>query len=207
LESGESPSERPSAERTSESRSITFAAVVVEGGLALLAVVLAWLLGIPLAAYLHGSVSGLLQGLLATVPLVLGLLLLDCWPVGGFRRLKEMMRESILPLFRECSLEALLLISLAAGVGEELLFRGVAQLGIEQASGSTWLAVAGASVLFGLAHPISKTYALLAGLIGVYLGVLLVFTNNFLVPIVAHAAYDFFALVYLLSREQDDRPT
>jgi membrane protease YdiL (CAAX protease family) len=172
-----------------------------------LAIVLAWLLGVPLTAHLQGSVTGLLQGLLATVPLVLGLLLLDRWPVDGFRFLQELMRESILPLFRDCSLEALLLISLAAGVGEELLFRGVAQLGIEQTSGSTWLAVAVASVLFGLAHPLTKTYALLAVLIGIYLGVLLVLTGNLLVPIVAHAAYDFFALVYLLSRVRDDRTT
>jgi membrane protease YdiL (CAAX protease family) len=175
---------------------------VVEGGLALLAVVLAWLLGIPLAEHLRGAVAGLAQGLLATLPLAVGLLLLDRWPLGGFRHLKELMRDSILPLFRECSLEALLLISMAAGVGEELLFRGVAQLGIEQASGSTWLAVAVASVLFGLAHPITKTYALLAGLIGVYFGVLLVLTSNLLVPIVAHVAYDFIALVYLLRRQE-----
>jgi membrane protease YdiL (CAAX protease family) len=134
-------------------------------------------------------------------------LLLDRWPLGGFRHLKELMQESILPLFRECSHEALLLISLAAGVGEELLFRGVAQLGIEQASGSTWLAVAIASVMFGLVHPITKTYALLAGLIGVYFGVLVVLTGNLLVPIVAHAAYDFVALVYLLSRREHDATT
>jgi membrane protease YdiL (CAAX protease family) len=127
--------------------------------------------------------------------------MLDRSPLGGNRHLEEMMRESILPLFRECSLETLLLISLAAGVGEELLFRGVAQLGIEQASGSTWLAIAVASVLFGLAHPITKTYALLAGLIGIYFGVLLVATGNLVAPIVAHAAYDFFALVYLLRQD------
>ena len=43
---------------------------------------------------------------------------------------------------------------------------------------------------------------MLAGLIGIYLGWLLAATDNLLVPIVAHAAYDFLALVYLLHRDR-----
>jgi hypothetical protein len=194
--------EEPQIER----RSVASAALVVEGGLALLALVLGWLLGLPLLAQIEWSVAGLAMGLLATLPLVLGLVLLDHWPRGPFNRLKTLMHESILPLFRDSSLEELLVISLAAGVGEELLFRGVAQLTIERVSGSAWLAVLVASMLFGLAHPISKTYVVLAAIVGVYLGGLLVATENLLVPIVIHAAYDFFALIYLLRDSRHDRP-
>ena len=41
---------------------------------------------------------------------------------------------------------------------------------------------------------------LLAALIGVYFGWLLIESGNLFVPVVAHAAYDFAALVYLLRR-------
>jgi membrane protease YdiL (CAAX protease family) len=61
--------------------------------------------------------------------------------------------------------------------------------------------------VFGLAHPISTTYAVLASLIGIYLGFLFVATDNLLVPIVTHAAYDFLALVYLLSGQPAPTPT
>ena len=63
-----------------------------------------------------------------------------------------------------------------------------------------------ASVLFGLAHPITPAYAVLAAMIGVYLGWLwLAFDKNLLVPITAHALYDFLALIYLV-RTRGRRP-
>jgi len=58
-----------------------------------------------------------------------------------------------------------------------------------------------ASIVFGLAHPMSVTYAVLAGAIGVYWGWLLMASENLLVPIVTHTAYDFVAIVYLTRRE------
>ena len=53
-------------------------------------------------------------------------------------------------------------------------------------------------MLFGLAHPITPFYAILAGLIGVYFGWLMIASENLLVPVVAHGAYDFVALIYLV---------
>lgn len=191
-----------SEELPAERRPITSPALVVEGGLALVAFVLAWFFTLPLSDNITWTASGFAQGILATLPLVVSLLLLDRWPLGPIRGLKVVMQDSILPLFRECSIGELLMISIAAGVGEELLFRGVGQLGIERLGGSAWLAVAIASALFGLAHPISTTYVVLAAFIGAYLGGLFVATGNLLVPIVAHAAYDFVALVYLLHVSQ-----
>ena len=61
-----------------------------------------------------------------------------------------------------------------------------------------WLAVALTSIVFGLAHFISFTYAAYATVVGVYLGVLLIVFDNLLVPVLAHATYDFVALVYLI---------
>jgi membrane protease YdiL (CAAX protease family) len=54
-------------------------------------------------------------------------------------------------------------------------------------------------LVFGIAHPLSKTYFVLAAMLGCYLGWLwLVADGNLLAPIVAHAAYDFTALVILM---------
>ena len=55
-----------------------------------------------------------------------------------------------------------------------------------------------ASLLFGVCHWLNTTYAILAVLAGVYFGLLLIADGNILTPIVAHAAYDFLALVYLI---------
>ena len=53
------------------------------------------------------------------------------------------------------------------------------------------------SVLFGLVHFVTSTYAVMAGIIGVYLGVISIWSGNLLVPMVVHALYDFVALMYL----------
>jgi membrane protease YdiL (CAAX protease family) len=59
-------------------------------------------------------------------------------------------------------------------------------------------AVALASAVFGLLHAITPTYAILATVMGAYLGVVWIASGNLLAPIVAHALYDFVALVWLL---------
>lgn len=182
-----------------ESRtSVVALALAVEGGLVLVAVVVGWLVGQSPLARIDWTLRGTWLGLAAATPMIAALVLVTRWPIGPFAQLEEYMRRAILPLFRSCSLLELALISALAGLGEEMLFRGVAQAGLERASDSAWLALMVASLLFGLAHLITPTYAILAGLIGVYLGWLFLASDNLLVPIVTHAAYDFVALVFLL---------
>ena len=65
------------------------------------------------------------------------------------------------------------------------------------------LALLLSSAVFGFFHPITKMYILLAGLMGVYFGVLLMWSGNLLVPIVAHAAYD--AVQLLMTKRQVER--
>ena len=55
-----------------------------------------------------------------------------------------------------------------------------------------------ASGLFGACHLLTWTYAILAALIGAYLGLLWIWTGNLLTPMITHAVYDFAALVYFL---------
>jgi len=64
-----------------------------------------------------------------------------------------------------------------------------------------------ASVLFGLFHPITPTYAALAAAIGLYLGWLWLACGNLLTPIVTHALYDFLALAYLVKLRGEGRGT
>jgi CAAX protease family protein len=183
-------------------RSIVATAIACEGGLGLVALAFGWFLERPPLGQIAWTATAVGQGLLAATPMLLALWLMTRWPLGPLKSLGELVERLLVPMFRPCTLVDLLLISTAAGVGEELLFRGVLQAGLAQWSGSVGLAVGVAAVVFGLAHPISITYAVLAAVIGVYLGWLLVATGNLLVPIVTHAAYDFFALVYLLGRSE-----
>jgi membrane protease YdiL (CAAX protease family) len=53
-------------------------------------------------------------------------------------------------------------------------------------------------VVFGIAHWVTTAYAVVAGVVGLYLGLLYVITENLLAPAVAHALYDFVALLVLV---------
>lgn len=181
-------------------RTLVRIAVIVEGGLAVLAVALGWLLGCPPVDEIHWTAAGLATGAAASVPL-LGLL----WvcvraPFRPFTNLMRVVDEMLVPMFRHCGAIELAVISLLAGVGEEMLFRGVIQEVVADWVGGqpgVWIGLAVAALLFAVAHLITPTYALLAGLMGLYLGGLWIYTDNLLVPITTHATYDFLALVYL----------
>jgi membrane protease YdiL (CAAX protease family) len=60
------------------------------------------------------------------------------------------------------------------------------------------MALGVASVVFGVCHWLNTTYAILAMLAGAYFGWLLIRTGSIWSPIVAHATYDFIALIYLI---------
>ncbi|MHB0957406.1 MAG: CPBP family intramembrane glutamic endopeptidase [Pirellulaceae bacterium] len=145
-------------------------------------------------------------GLLATLPLIAGLHLMERHPVGILRQLRRTVREEVVPLFRGTSAGGLLAISLAAGIGEELLFRGFLQSAIADRwgpVGGLWAGWITASVLFGLCHSLCLAYALLATGIGLVLGGLYLATGSLVAPMTTHAAYDFLALLYLLRAPAD----
>jgi hypothetical protein len=175
-------------------------AVVFEGGLGVVAVGVGWLLGYPPLGEIRWTRAGLAWGAATAVPLVALLLLCVHVPFGPFRRLLQAVDELLVPLFRNCTLLELAVISLLAGVGEEILFRGVLQeavAGWVGGPGGVWAGLVVASVIFGMAHLITPAYGVLAAAMGLYLGWLWIDTQNLLVPITAHAVYDFLALVYL----------
>ena len=128
---------------------------------------------------------------------LLGILMLcQCYPVGAIGRLMHFVEVTVKPLFRDCRVSDLLLVSILAGVGEELLFRGLVQVGLEGWLGK-WGALGVASVVFGLAHCMTREYVVFAAGLGLLLGLLAIATGNLLAPIIAHAGYDFLALLML----------
>lgn len=177
-------------------------AVLVEGGLAVVALLLAWWFDVPLRqefpttdATLAWAVS---RGLVATLPMLALFWWLIRSPRPAWQRLRQQVEWLVGELFPSGNLAQLALIALLAGVGEELLFRGVIQTKLS--GWTTPLAgLALASLLFGTAHALSRLYFLLATLIGFYLGWLAMQPTDYdlVAPMTAHAVYDFVALVYL----------
>lgn len=124
-------------------------------------------------------------------------MLTTSWP--PVRRLVTLVTEQIGPAIAGCSAAELALLALAAGVSEEVLFRGVVQGGLARVV-PAWLALAVASLSFGLVHFASRAYAAVAGIIGLYLGALFLWQGSLLAPIVTHTLYDFVALLYIARR-------
>ncbi len=172
-------------------------AVLVEGGLAALAVALGWLFGHrPLARFALDA-WGAGAGLLGAVPMLLAFAAMARWPVGPLRGIRAFTDKVLRPLFAPLSVLDLLGVAVMAGVGEEMLFRGLLQ-DVFAGAMPVWAAVLAAAALFGVLHAVTPAYAVLATVMGAYLGALYVWSGDLLAPVVAHAVYDFVALLYLL---------
>jgi hypothetical protein len=172
--------------------------VVVAGGLV---VVLAWWPGWhlwqsiwPPWPALPGAV---LNGVLGTVPLVGCYLLLArmTWPP-----LVQLRRETVRAarlLLGDASTWELAVVSALAGIGEELLFRGVVQPVVAHLT-TPVIGLIAASLLFGLAHCLTWVYFSFATLIGLYLGALALLCGEIVTSAVVHGLYDFVVLVHVL---------
>ena len=176
-------------------------AVVVEGGIGVLAVALGSLFRHPPVDAISWNLHDASIGGIAVLPLVIVVWL--CIR-SGWKPFQDMLRlvdEVVLPLFQPCRIWELAAIAALAGLGEEMLFRGVIQNVVADqfveplGTAVGWIA---AALVFGLLHWVTPTYAVLASVIGLYLGWLWIATGNLLVPAVVHALYDFWALIYLV---------
>jgi uncharacterized protein len=145
---------------------------------------------------LHWSLNAALIGIVAAVPPFLFFL----WTLNSKLHVwslhKELMQSYLRPLFGNWSI-LLAFISVCAGISEEAFFRGAIQGRLANHVG-VCIALIMASLLFGAFHLITWTYAIIAALIGVYLGLLWIWTGHLLTPMISHSVYDFAALVYFL---------
>ena len=182
-------------------------AAFFEGGLVAAAFVLGWLVGTDPLETLSWKWTAAALGLAGVVPMFALFLLSQRFPVGPLLRIKRFLVEMLGPSLSVCTWYDLILLAALAGVGEEMLFRGVLQQ-------QTWLGLVGSNVLFGLAHLITPLYAVLAGVIGVYLGMLMEAPGepNLLVPMITHAVYDYLAFLVVVrdyraeQRARQERP-
>lgn len=150
-------------------------------------------LGISPLEQLQPTPTSFGVGILAAVPLLLGLRWILTTGSRSVRRLVALVVEQLGPLLDPRSPVELALLAALAGFAEEILFRGVVQVALSRVLPETGALIA-ASAAFGLAHFITPTYALLASLAGLYLGGLFLLQGSLTAPIVAHALYDVVAL-------------
>ncbi len=170
-----------------------------EAALLLLAWALARWLDVSVFEHFRPSSASLLVGVLATIPLLLAL----AWMLGSssppIRRLVALVVEQMGPFLASCTVLELGILAAVAGFCEEALFRGVVQVGMGRWVSEGWALLA-ASVAFGAVHFATPTYALFAGIMGLYLGLVFLAQQSLLAPIVAHGLYDFVALIYVSRR-------
>jgi membrane protease YdiL (CAAX protease family) len=174
---------------------------LLELSLAVFAIAIGVLVGISPLGTFAWEPSSFALGTAAAIPLWMVFTATWSTEFRPLRRIRDDL-ERILPLlFKGASVGDLALVSLAAGIGEEILFRGLLQSGLQTLTGP-WTGLALASLCFGLAHPLSTAYVAIATLMGMYLGWIWQATGNLLAPIATHAAYDFLVLWVILRRSR-----
>jgi CAAX protease family protein len=115
------------------------------------------------------------------------------------RSLVQLVVEQLGPLLARCSVLELAALAAMAGISEEVLFRGTIQVALAQRleDGGALLVT---SAAFGLVHCASRAYAVVAAVMGLYLGALFLLQGNLLAPVLTHALYDFVALLGVARR-------
>lgn len=170
-----------------------------EASLTLVALLLGWLAGINPFANLYFSESALVYGVLGTIPLFLMFLALESLQKPSVVTIKNMLLNTLGSNLHRYDWSDLLVLAAIAGISEELLFRGVLQPLLESFLGLTAGLVV-SNLVFGLVHAVTPLYAVLATVVGIYLGLSLDYggDRNLLVPILIHGLYDFLAFVALM---------
>ncbi len=189
------PAHKPPAEAGPYQRLTSI--VAFELGLGAIALLIATWLSLDLGARWKIDLATLNWAVIATLPLVGLMLTLTQSDWRWVRILNEPIETYVRPMFGQLPRGSLILVALAAGTGEELLFRGVIQEGLTQWQGAT-LGLLLSSVLFGLAHALNRYYVLATFFVGLYLGLLYQFSQNIVLVILVHALYDWIVLRFLL---------
>jgi membrane protease YdiL (CAAX protease family) len=117
-------------------------------------------------------------------------------PGGVWRSMRAAVDAVLIPTFAGLSRSQIVSLSLAAGIGEELFFRGFLQ---------PLAGLPAASLAFGAAHVAGGRlvgFGVWAAAMGLVLGGLAVATDGLVAPMTAHACYDVLAFNYLTARSR-----
>lgn len=179
--------------------------VVVEGGLAVLAFVIGYFIHFSPVRTLKWSITDVIWGLTATIPMLVLYVFMDRSHAEPFRKIRNLVQFFVDTFLSRCSTLQVILICALAGIGEELFFRGILHDAIAYKIGGTTGLIIGiliSAFFFGISHAATFTYCILAFFISLYFSWLLIFFDNILVPITTHAVYDYCVIHYLLQRRQ-----
>jgi membrane protease YdiL (CAAX protease family) len=171
------------------------AALLFQGGIGVVGLGFILLFAVPVQNEGVGPGAAIIWGLVGSVATYLVIMLLSRIP-GFSSDSWEAQLEKLHRFACDYSWPVLIALSILAGVGEELLFRGALQ---------GWLvwhlndgvAILVAAVLFGLVHYLSFTYFLIATGLGLVLGIVYWMTDSLLLVMVWHGVYDVIALYSL----------
>lgn len=169
----------------------------MQAGLGVVGAGLLWLQGRPLDALFQVDARGVGLGVAAALPMFLFFHRLMTTPRGVFVPVRRFLESTLRPVMRAWSGSQIACLAVLAGVGEEILFRGAIQGWVSERAGEA-AGLLLASALFGLAHSVNRVYAITAGVMGIYLGLLAQVTGSLVAPMVTHALYDFLALLWLV---------
>jgi membrane protease YdiL (CAAX protease family) len=176
------------------SRKLLVLTVAFEGGMLVVAVLLGYFLTIRFWEGQAVSVRALGLGTLVSIPLLVFVIGI----AESSSKWGEQIRRDFVPvvaMFRNVTILDIAFISFMAGLCEEALFRGFGQNFLAGYIGE-FFSLMLVSLVFGLVHWLSFSYFVFASVIGLYLGLLYIWTGDLIVPITTHAVYDFVALVY-----------
>lgn len=207
------------SESDAQPDSVFATAITVELGMGFIALLLGWLFSVDVRQWIPALnaenswliLSSLLWGSLAALPMLAAVELIERIDWAPFRELRELDQLPVVAALLRLSPAELIAISIAAGVGEELLIRGWLMgwlIGsLDTATPLTiGIGLVASSLAFGLMHPVTPTYIVLATLIGMYLGAMVIVSGNLLIPIAAHAVYDAAHLLLALRGHRTSKP-
>lgn len=171
-------------------------ATLFQGGVLLLGLLIAWLVGINLADVWTWSGEAVLRGVLATIPMLIVFGVTEWFDWDPFSRIRTFLNDTLGPVIVRCTIWELLYLAFLAGISEEILFRGAIQNSL-----ALWSLVGGVLVtnlLFGICHAFSQAYFVLATAAGFYLSWVAGWHDQNLLPaVLAHTLYDFAALLFI----------
>lgn len=195
----------PENDRTLGLHRLTWLAVAIQGGLALVAVGWALWIGLdisnwfPLDAW-HGSGAAIILAttLAAAAPPVAAFFWMQGSTAEPVARFRDDVRKRLIPLFAETRFVDWFAISLTAGLTEELAFRGALLETFRVSLPQPWNLIAAVvvpSLIFGALHALNRTYFLATTAAGVYFSLLVLWSGNLWAAALAHFLYDLIVFV------------
>jgi hypothetical protein len=178
-----------------ERRQFLRLAFTIEGGLLMLAFLVAWLLGQAPWIKVRLAFDSVALGMAATIPLLMFLAFTYFTRIPGLVRFRELTRELLHKPLVVCGWLDLCAVALSAGVAEEFMFRGVLEPWLSPLG--TVFSILVCNLIFGLCHALTVTYFVFATVVGIYLSLTMKWTvePNLVIPICCHALYDFAAFI------------